>query len=53
MWRSAFGDRALTAAALSGVFKLKNLQDAQSTNHLVLFWEHELAQLAEFLTATA
>lgn len=53
LWRNAFGDRSLTAAVLSGVFKLKNLQDAQTTNHLVLFWEHDLFPLAAFLSAAA
>jgi hypothetical protein len=50
-WREAFGDRAITAAVLAGVFKLKNLRDAQTGDHVAIFWEHDLAALATFIQA--
>lgn len=52
-WRSVFGDRAVSAAVLAGVFKLKNLQDAQAVSRLTLLWEHDLDPLADFLQAAA
>lgn len=51
-WRSAFGDEAITAAVLSGVFSLQNLLDAQAArNPVVIFWEHDLTPLADFIEA--
>lgn len=50
-WRVRFGERAITAAVLAGVFKLKNLQDAQHASRLTIFWEHDLSPLADFLEA--
>lgn len=50
-WRQAFGDRAVTAAVLSGVFKLKNLREAQANDRVVIFWEHDLSALAAFVRA--
>lgn len=47
-WRGVFGEQAVTAAVLAGVYKLKNLQDAQGAG-IVLFWEHDLGPMAEFL----
>ncbi|MCL4465357.1 MAG: XamI family restriction endonuclease [Chloroflexi bacterium] len=47
-WREAFGQQACTAAVLSGVFKLKNLEDAQDGGVAIL-WEHDLSSLASFL----
>lgn len=49
-WGRRFGDRAITAAVLAGVFKLKNLKDAQDGG-VVIFWERDLATLAEFVQA--
>ncbi|MBI3973964.1 MAG: hypothetical protein HY332_22020 [Chloroflexi bacterium] len=46
------GERAVTAAVLAGVYKLRNLEDAQVVG-VILFWEYDLAPLAEFLKATA
>jgi hypothetical protein len=48
-WRSAFGDQVVTAAVLAGVFKLKNLREAQGQHSITLFWEHNLAALAKFV----
>ena len=49
-WRRAFGDRAITAAVLAGVYKLRNLADAQAGG-VVIFWEHDLDQLAQFVAS--
>jgi hypothetical protein len=51
-WRQAFGDRAIPAAVLAGVFKLPNLTDAQNAG-VALFWEHDLEPLASFLSDAA
>lgn len=48
-WRSAFGEQVVTAAVLAGVFKLKNLREAQEQHQITLFWEHDLAVLAKFV----
>jgi hypothetical protein len=47
-WSRAFGERAVTAAVLAGVFKVKNLTDAQDVG-VSIFWERDLTPLAEFL----
>lgn len=49
-WRRSFGERAITSAVLAGVYKLKNLLDAQETG-VAIFWEHDLDPLAAFLQA--
>lgn len=51
-WRGAFGDQAITAAVLAGVFRLKNLRDAQAIARIAIFWEHSLVPLADFVRAT-
>lgn len=48
-WRARFGEHAVPAAVLAGVFKLKNLRDAQTEYDLALFWEHDLDALADFV----
>lgn len=48
-WQSAFGRQVVTAAVLAGVFKLKNLQEAQDQHHITVFWEHDLDALAAFV----
>lgn len=48
VWRRAFGERAITACVLAGVYKLRNLQAAQ-TNGIALYWEHSLDTLERFL----
>jgi hypothetical protein len=50
-WRTTFGLQAIPAAVLAGVFKLRNLQDAQSRQHITVFWESDLAALGGFLDA--
>lgn len=47
-WRDVFGQQATTAAALAGVYKLRNLEEAQAAG-VMIFWEHDLEPLAEFL----
>lgn len=46
-WRNAFGLQVITAAVLSGVYKLGNLLDAQE--NYAIFWEHDLRPLQEFV----
>ena len=41
--------KAATAAVLAGVFKLKNLEDAQNSG-ITVFWERDLGTLGDFLT---
>ncbi len=48
VWRREFGNRAIAAAVLAGVFKLRNLKDAQDAG-VTIFWERDLGALAEFL----
>jgi hypothetical protein len=52
-WLAAFGTQSIPAAVLAGVFKLKNLREAQANDHVVLFWENDLQALADFLKAAA
>jgi hypothetical protein len=52
-WRRSFGERAIPGAVLAGVFKRKNLEDAQSVSRLTIFWEHDLKPLAAFLRAAS
>lgn len=49
IWRAAFGQSAICAAVLSGVFRLINLRDAQDSAKLTIFWEHNLEPLVQFL----
>lgn len=49
VWRSGFGDRAITAAVLAGVFKLRHLEEAQDGNGVVVLWERDLDPLRSFL----
>lgn len=51
-WRRQFGEQAITAAVLAGVFKLNNLRDAQHNNRIAIFWEHNLDPLREFVLAS-
>lgn len=50
-WKTHFGERAISSVVLAGVFKLKNLRDAQRDQNLTIFWEHDLSPLADFLSA--
>ena len=50
-WRTLYGRQVVTAAVLSGVFKVSNLVDAQQAC-VSIFWQHELGPLLEFLSAT-
>jgi len=48
VWRRAFGQRVITGAVLAGVFKLKNLTEAQDEPGVALLWEHDLSPLELF-----
>ena len=51
-WITDFGERHIVpTAVLSGVYKLHNLQDAQ-TRGLVLFWAHDLQKMIEWIELT-
>ncbi len=52
-WNRDFGARVATAAVLAGVFKLGNLLDAQDNHHVVIYWEHNLDPLIDFVRAAA
>jgi hypothetical protein len=51
-WRSDFGTISIIpAAVLAGVYKVRNLADAQQRG-LTLFWEHDLGALVRWIEAT-
>lgn len=50
VWRRIFGERAVSAAVLAGVYNLRNLQDAQAVG-VAIFWERDLQPLREFIQA--
>lgn len=47
-WTAKFGAQAVTAAMLSGVFKARNLSQAQDKG-LTLFWSHRFSDLHDFI----
>jgi hypothetical protein len=52
VWRRDFGaTQVVPCAVLSGVYKLHNLEDAQDRG-LVLFWAHQLEELADWVFTT-
>jgi hypothetical protein len=52
-WREEFGTAQLVSAAvLSGVFKLHNLKDAEAKG-LTLFWAHNLQALVAWIDSTS
>ena len=51
-WLKQFGTaQVVPAAALAGVFKVLNLEQAQARG-LSLFWSHDLARLGDFIEST-
>jgi hypothetical protein len=51
-WRADFGrTQVVPAAVLSGVYKLHNLEDAQSRG-LTLFWAHHLIEMIRWIEST-
>lgn len=51
-WLKKFGTaQVVPAAVLAGVFKVLNLEQAQ-TRGLALFWSHELNRIGEFIAGT-
>lgn len=52
VWRKDFGAaQVVPAAVLGGVYKLKNLIEAQKRG-LTLFWAHDLAKLTDWIEST-
>lgn len=51
-WRESFGkDQVVPVAVVCGVFKLKNLRQAQDAG-LTLFWSHDLKSLTDWIAST-
>jgi hypothetical protein len=50
-WRGAFGEQVIPGAVLSGVFKLRNLVEAQDRQRIAIFWEHDLDALLNFVAS--
>ena len=50
-WKQSYGSQVVTGAVLAGVFDLKCLVDAQNRQNVVLFWQHDLKPLVEFVKA--
>jgi hypothetical protein len=51
-WRKDFGETQIVpAAVISGVYKLKKLEEAQRRG-LTLFWSHNLAELLDWIEGT-
>lgn len=51
-WREEFGTAGVVpAAVVAGVFKRKNLEQAQNAG-LAIFWAHDLAPMVEFISST-
>jgi len=48
-WRDEFGDQVIPAVVLSGVYNLKHLKEAQNEYGMVIFWEHDIDRLVEFV----
>lgn len=52
VWRKDFGEsQVIPSAVLSGVYKLKNLENAQDRG-LTLFWAHSLGEMLRFIDQT-
>lgn len=51
VWISGFGVHVVPSAVLSGVYKLRNLEDAQN-RALALFWAHDLGKLTDWIRST-
>lgn len=49
-WRGAYGTQVITGGVLAGVFDLKCLSDAQNTQNVVLFWQHDLTPLVRVVS---
>lgn len=52
-WRQYFGTQIVTAIVLAGVYDLACLKTAQDSQNVTLFWEHDLAPLAEFVASAS
>lgn len=49
VWRRALGQQVVPAAVLAGVFKLRNLLDAQNNHGIFLVFEDDLEPLLRFI----
>ena len=50
-WRDGYGKQVVSAAVLSGVFKVGNLVDAQTAG-VHIFWDHDLSSLRTYIQET-
>ncbi len=48
-WRRHFGAQVITAVVADGVFDLGCLVQAEDSQGVTIFWEHDLAPLERFL----
>lgn len=48
-WKQVYGSQVITGAVLAGVFDLKCLADAQNHQNVVLFWQHDLRPMLDFV----
>lgn len=51
-WREEFGDTVVPAAVLAGVYDMKHLMEVQNERDILIFWEHNLDSLVEFVERT-
>lgn len=50
-WRTHFGSQIVPTVVIDGVFDLGCLLQAQNTQGVTIFWEHDLAPLTDFLAS--
>jgi len=50
-WKNELEGDVVAASVLDGVFKLKNLKDAQDEG-IMLFWEHSLGEMKDWILST-
>lgn len=48
-WRQQFGSQIVTGVVLAGVLDVACLKAAQDGQNVVVFWEHEVSPLKEFV----
>lgn len=49
-WRRDFGSQVVTGALLAGVFDFRCVKRAQDEQGVVIFWQHDLGPLVEFVS---
>lgn len=50
-WRRTHGSQVITGAMLAGVFDLSCVKRAQDDQGVAIFWQHDMQQLIDFVTA--